>query len=68
MVRQMTTSSLALAGEEKTMPEKDVRPRSGAKAIAIDNRAQIVKIRFLLLLSILLSAGLAVALDILLHH
>ncbi len=50
------------------MPEKDVRPRSGAKAIAIDNRAQIAKIRFLLLLSILLSAGLAVALDILLHH
>ena len=48
------------------MPEKDLRPRSGAKAVAIDNRAQLAKIRLLLFLSILLCAGLAVALNILL--
>lgn len=47
------------------MPENDVRPRSGAKAVAIDNRAEIAKVRFLLFLSISITAGLAVALSIL---
>lgn len=48
------------------MPEKYVQQRSGSKAVAIDNRAQIRKIRLLLFLSVLLSAGLATALTILL--
>jgi hypothetical protein len=47
------------------MPEKYARPRSGSKAVAIDNRAQIAKIRLLLFLSIVLSAGLALVLTIL---
>ena len=47
------------------MSENDVRPRSGAKAVALDNRAQIAKIRLLLFLSILLCAGLAFALSVL---
>lgn len=47
------------------MPENYVRPHSGAKAVAIDSRAYLAKIRLLLFLSILLSAGLAVALSIL---
>lgn len=50
------------------MPEKYVRQRSGSKAVAIDNRAQMRKIRLLLFLSILLAAGLAVSLTILLGH
>ncbi|HLI70125.1 MAG TPA: hypothetical protein VKV19_10245 [Ktedonobacteraceae bacterium] len=44
------------------MPEKQVRPRSGAKTIAIDNHAQLTKIRLLLFLAILLAAGLALTL------
>jgi hypothetical protein len=55
-------------GEENTMPEEYVQQRSGSKAVAIDNRAQIRKIRLLLFLSILLSAGLAVTLTLLLGH
>lgn len=47
------------------MPENYVRQRSGSKAVAIDNRAQLRKIRLLLFLSILLSIGLAIALNIL---
>lgn len=47
------------------MSEKYTHPRSGSKAMAIDNRAQIAKIRLLLFLSILLSAGLAFILHIL---
>lgn len=50
------------------MPEKYVRQRSGSKAVAIDNRAQLAKIRLLLFLSILLSAGLALVLAILFGH
>ena len=50
------------------MPEKYVQQRSGSKTVAIDNRAQIQKIRFLLFLSILLAAGLAVTLTLLLGH
>ncbi len=50
------------------MPEEYVQQRSGSKAVAIDNRAQIRKIRLLLFLSILLSAGLAVTLTLLLGH
>lgn len=48
------------------MPEKYVRQRSGTKAVAIDNRAQLTKIRLLLFASILLSAGLALTLAVLL--
>jgi hypothetical protein len=59
---------LALPEEENTMPEKDLRPRNGAKAVAIDNRAQLARIRLLLFLSILFCAGLAVVLNILLSH
>lgn len=47
------------------MPEKNVRPQSGSKAVAIDNRAQMAKIRLLLFLSILGSATLAIILTIL---
>jgi hypothetical protein len=50
------------------MAEKNVRPRSGAKAIAIDNRAQLVKIRLLLFLSILFCTGMALVFTLLLHH
>lgn len=62
----LIASSLVFPGEENTMSEKYVRQRSGAKAVAIDNRAQVAKIRLLLFLSILLSAGLALAMNILL--
>lgn len=47
------------------MAEKYVRQRSGSKAVAIDNRAQVARIRLLLFLSIALSAGLALVLTIL---
>jgi hypothetical protein len=47
------------------MPEQNVRPRSGAKAVAIDNRKQIAKTRLLLFCSILISAGLALILTLL---
>ncbi|HEU5378653.1 MAG TPA: hypothetical protein VFV38_24800 [Ktedonobacteraceae bacterium] len=47
------------------MSEINARPRSGSKAVAIDQRTQIARIRLLLFLSILLSAGLAFALHIL---
>jgi uncharacterized protein (UPF0333 family) len=50
------------------MAEKKVRLRSGAKAITIDNRAQLAKIRLLLFLSILLCASMALVLTLLLHH
>lgn len=50
------------------MSEKYVQQRRGSKAVAIDNRAQLRKIRLLLFLSMLLSAGLAVALTILFSH
>ena len=48
------------------MPEKYVQQRSSTKAVAIDNRAQLAKIRLLLFVSILLSAGLAITLAVLL--
>lgn len=48
------------------MPEKYVRQSSGAKTVAIDNRAQIARIRLLLFLSIVFSASLALVLTILL--
>lgn len=50
------------------MPENVTRPRTGSKAVAIDNRAHIVKIRLLLFLSTLLAAGLAFGLHILFGH
>ena len=50
------------------MSEKYVRQRSGSKAVAIDNRAQVAKIRLLLFLSLALSAGLAFVLNILFGH
>ncbi|HET8841297.1 MAG TPA: hypothetical protein VFN35_07500 [Ktedonobacteraceae bacterium] len=50
------------------MSEKNIRPQSGSKTVAIDNRAQIAKIRFLLFMSILISAGLALVLTILFGH
>jgi hypothetical protein len=50
------------------MMEKNGRPRSGAKAIALDNRAQLAKIRFLLFVSILFCASMALVLTLLLHH
>ncbi len=50
------------------MPEKYIRQRSGSKAVAIDNRAQLARIRLLLFLSILFSAGMAVVLAIVLGH
>lgn len=50
------------------MPEKEARPRDGAKTIAIDNRAQLAKIRLQLFLALLLSAGLAIALYIVSGH
>jgi hypothetical protein len=64
----LAASSLVFPGEENDMSEKYVQQRSGSKAVAIDNRAQIRKIRLLLLCSLLLSAGLAVVLNILFNH
>lgn len=46
------------------MSEKYVRQRSGAKVVAIDNRAQLARIRLLLFLSLLFCSGLAVVLNI----
>jgi len=53
-------------GRKKTMLEKNRRSGSGSKAIAVDNRVQMAKIRLLLFLSILISASMALALTILL--
>lgn len=50
------------------MLENSARPRTGSKAVAIDDRAQIATIRLLLFMSILLSAGLAFVLHILFGH
>lgn len=50
------------------MSEKNVRPRSGAKAIAIDNRARLARIRLWLFLSLLSCAVLALVLSILLNR
>ncbi len=50
------------------MSENVTRPRTGSKAVAIDNRVQMAKIRLLLFLSILLSAGLALGLHLLFIH
>jgi hypothetical protein len=47
------------------MQKNSQRLRSGAKAIAIDNRAQIAKTRLLLLLSLLVSAALALVIALL---
>lgn len=41
------------------MPEKYVRQRSGSKAIAIDNREQIARLRLLFFFALVLAAGLA---------
>lgn len=65
LVNVLPTSLHTLPGEEHTMSENSARPRTGSKAIAIDERAQIAKIRLLLFMSILLSAGLAFVLHIL---
>lgn len=50
------------------MSEKYVRPRSGSKAIAIDDRARLARIRLLLFLSILFCAGMALVFTLLLPH
>ena len=50
------------------MSEKYVRQRSGSKAVAIDNRAQLKKIRLLLFLAVLLCAALAVTLTVLVNR
>jgi uncharacterized protein (UPF0333 family) len=50
------------------MPEKYVQQRRGSKAVAIDNREQMRKIRFLLFLAILLAASLAITLTLLFAH
>jgi hypothetical protein len=47
------------------MSENSNRSRGGSKAIAIDNRAQLAKLRFLLFLSIVFSGLLALALQLL---
>jgi|GEM_PF-2073522 hypothetical protein len=62
MAKLPAASFLAFSGSRVIMPEKQVRPRSGAKTIAIDNHAQLTKIRLLLFLAILLAAGLALTL------
>ena len=45
-----------------------VRQSSGAKAIAIDARAQLIKIRLLQLLAVILSAALAWGLHLIFAH
>jgi hypothetical protein len=44
------------------MSEKYVQQRSGAKALAIDRRSQLAKIRLLLLFTMCSCVGLALAL------
>lgn len=45
-----------------------VRQSSGSKAIAIDTRAQLIKIRLLQLLAVLLSAAFAWGLHLIFAH
>jgi hypothetical protein len=45
-----------------------VRQSSGSKAIAIDNRQQLLKIRLQLLLALILSAASAVGLHLIFTH
>ena len=69
MVKLLSNLLLSISfGGGKIMSEKNIRPQSGSKTVAIDNRAQIAKIRFLLFMSILISAGLALVLTILVGH
>lgn len=65
LVSLLITSLQALPGEEFCMSDNSTRPRTGSKAVAIDNRVQMAQIRLLLFLSILLSAGLAFVLHVL---
>lgn len=62
MVKLLAASFLAFSRSIVIMSEKEVRSRSGAKTVAIDNRAQLTKIRLQLFLAILLAAGLALTL------
>lgn len=51
------------------MQRRDIRPTSGAKAVAIDNRAEIARYRFYQLLTfitLVISASFAIGLHILL--
>lgn len=51
------------------MQKRDMRPTSGAKAVAIDNRTEIARYRFYQLLTfitLVLSAGFTLGLHILL--
>jgi hypothetical protein len=48
--------------------QKYVRQSSGAQAIAIDNRAELVKIRLLQLIAVILSAAFAGALRLIFAH
>ncbi len=68
LVNLLLTSSQTLPGEDKRMSENSARPRTGSKAVAIDNRAEMAKIRLLLFVSILLSAGLAFVLQVVFGH
>lgn len=48
--------------------QKYVRQSSGAKAIAIDTRAELVKIRLLQLMAVILTAALASGLRLIFFH
>ena len=48
--------------------EKYVRQSSGAKAIAIDTRAELVKTRLLQLMAVILTAALAGGLRLIFFH
>ena len=54
---------------EKAMQnQKYVRQSSGAQAIAIDNRAELVKIRLLQLMAVILTAAFAAGLRLIFAH
>ncbi len=48
--------------------QKYVRQSSGAQAIAIDNRAELVKIRLLQLMAVILTAAFAAGLRLIFAH
>ena len=48
--------------------QNPVRPSSGAKAIALDNRLQLMKYRLLLLLTLIVGGATAVGLHFIFAH
>jgi hypothetical protein len=54
--------------EKKMQQPNSIRQKSGSKAIALDNRILLTKIRLLQLLAVLLSATFALGLRLIFAH